>query len=92
MCCEHGETLRFLKRVQNFEFFSQVEKVHESIYCSKWYQISSVATKKKILFIMMMTQKEKGFSAGGFRNMNLETFADAITTAYSFSTFLLNVL
>ena len=42
--------------------------------------------------MLMMMQEYKGFSAGGFRYMNMETLGDVIETAYSFLTFLQNVL
>lgn len=70
----------------------QCEKLQTSLYCSKWYEITNIATKKKFLFMLMMMQEEKGFSAGGFTYMNMETFAYVIKTAYSFLTFLKNVM
>lgn len=40
----------------------------------------------------MMMQKQKGFSAGGFVLMNLETFANVMKSAYNLITCLKNVI
>ncbi|CRK90266.1 CLUMA_CG003977, isoform A [Clunio marinus] len=71
---------------------SMCEKFQSSIYCSKWYEIKDISTKKKILFMMMMAQRRKGFSILRIKPLNLETYADVMKQAYTFLNILLGVL
>ncbi|CRL02081.1 CLUMA_CG015614, isoform A [Clunio marinus] len=39
------------------------DALSQFLYCSQWYALKSIATKKKVLIILMITQREKGYSA-----------------------------
>ncbi|CRL06514.1 CLUMA_CG019933, isoform A [Clunio marinus] len=71
---------------------SMCEKFQESIYCSKWYEIESISIRKKILLILMMSQRRKEYSFFGIKPLNLETFADVVKQAYTFINILLRLL
>ncbi|CRK97187.1 CLUMA_CG010584, isoform A [Clunio marinus] len=68
------------------------EKFQESLYCSKWYEIESVKSKKKILFMLMMAQRRKEYSVLGVKPLNLQTYADVVKQAYTFLNILLGAL
>ncbi|CRL07799.1 CLUMA_CG020753, isoform A [Clunio marinus] len=68
-------------------------QLQHSIYGSKWYEIKSISLKKKILFMLMMMQHDKGYSVMGLKTiMNFESFSDVMKQVYGFLNFLLNVM
>ncbi|CRK92400.1 CLUMA_CG005997, isoform A [Clunio marinus] len=71
---------------------SMCEKFQEAIYCSKWYEIQSISSKKKILFMLMMAQRNKEYSFLGIKSINLEMYTYVVIQAYRFLSFLLNVM
>ncbi|CRL06513.1 CLUMA_CG019818, isoform A [Clunio marinus] len=87
------EMIRMSARIFNQTCFHQLfttfgvicEKFQESIYCSKWYEIESISDRKKILFMLMMSQRRKEYSFFGIKPLNLETFAYVVKQAYTFT-------
>ncbi|CRL07798.1 CLUMA_CG020752, isoform A [Clunio marinus] len=54
-------------------------QLQHSIYGSKWYEIKSISLKKKILFMLMMMQHDKGYSVMGLTTiMNFESYLDVM--------------
>ncbi|CRK99141.1 CLUMA_CG012550, isoform A [Clunio marinus] len=68
------------------------EKLQESLYCSKWYEIKDISIKKNILIMIGEMQRKQGYSAFGIVNIDLETYSNVIKSAYGFFNFLLKVL
>jgi hypothetical protein len=52
------------KKDLTFNLF-QVAKL-QTLYFSNWFGISNIATREKILYMLMMQKRKKGLSAGGF--------------------------
>lgn len=50
--------------------------VNETLYSSNWYKILNVDDRRKLLLLIMNSQKTAGYSAGGFTNLSLPTFLD----------------
>jgi 7tm Odorant receptor len=55
---------------------SKNHEINEALYCSKWYEIKNLSDRKKIATLMMMTQKEKFYSVGDFKKLNLQTLRE----------------
>lgn len=70
--------------------FQRVE-LKFSLYSCKWYEMD-LASQKKILFMLLMMEKEQGFTILGVWPMNLETYADVINRAYGYVTCLMNII
>jgi hypothetical protein len=86
----HGEKV-LLKNSAKFSI-SQSEELQNSIYSSKWYEIKDIATRKKILFMLMVSQDVKQFTAGGIFTMGLKTFANIINNSYRLLAYVQNAL
>lgn len=54
----------------------QANGINETLYCSYWYELKNPADRKRILFILMMAQKEIGFSVGGFQILRLSVYGE----------------
>lgn len=65
------------------ELSEQSFKIKTAIYSSDFFDFT-VPMKKKMILIMMRTQKPLEVSIGHWKAMNLETFQALINNAYSF--------
>jgi lipopolysaccharide biosynthesis protein len=59
------------------EFLTNKAKyVNEKLYSSYWYEIINIDDRRKLLLLIMNSQKTAGFTAGGFTYLCLSTFGE----------------
>lgn len=70
----------------------QSEAVGDAIYDLPWYQISDFRTRRYLLLVMIRAQRPCTITAFKFYSVNLESYCNALTTAFSYCTVLQEVM
>nr|AVH87270.1 odorant receptor 29 [Holotrichia parallela] len=61
----------------------EMRSLSDAIYASKWYECKT-NVQKDLLFIIMRTHSQTGFTAGGLIAIDVQAFASVIKKAFSF--------
>lgn len=63
-----------------------------AVYDLPWYEIDDLKTRKYLLLTIVRSQRAINISAGKFYPVNLESYFNALSTAFSYCTVLLKVM
>uniref|UniRef100_A0A3F2ZDI7 Odorant receptor n=1 Tax=Lutzomyia longipalpis TaxID=7200 RepID=A0A3F2ZDI7_LUTLO len=63
--------------------FTETEKILESLYMTKWYDLNR-EDKRAILLLMMMSSRPFGLKAAGMYNINIILFVQIIKLGFSY--------
>lgn len=70
----------------------QSQAVGDAVYDLPWYTMHDYKTRKYLLLTIIRAQKPIKITAGKFYPVNLESYFNALTTAFSYCTVLLEVM
>lgn len=70
----------------------QSQAIGTAAYNLPWYNIKNYRTRRFLLLIIIRSQRSANISVGKFYPVNLESYFDALSSAYSYCTVLLKVM
>lgn len=80
-----------------YSYFGEllVEKhsqVSTAIYCSQWYNLKNIPSRRKFSFMLMRSQRPVGLTVGGFGILKLELFTAVYNKVYGVVAFVFKCL
>lgn len=84
--------MKLYSKAKSLRNFFQSQAVGNAVYDLPWYKINDCKKRKYLLLTIVRSQRPVCITAGKFYPVNLESYYDALSTAYSMCTVLLKVM